>query len=111
MTKKTRPQKYGVENAATKAGRKFRAMQVGPGSGRRNESSAIASVQYTPDEQSRGTPDEVGTLTIVFNRWGYGAYEYYMVPRRTYESLLKSPSMGAFFNYYIRNAYEVGGAA
>jgi hypothetical protein len=47
---------------------------------------------------------ENGILEVEFN-WG-GVYQYEDVPSDTYESLISAPSIGEYFDYFIKKYYK-----
>ncbi len=57
-------------------------------------SSNLLSVGYDPSAE---------TLEVEFKN--QTIYQYYNVPLVMYEQLMQAPSIGAFFNANIRNAY------
>ena len=57
-------------------------------------SSNISSVGYD---------SETETLEVEF--WSGSIYQYYNVPERVYEELMKSSSKGKFLHFQIKNAY------
>ncbi|OCJ03743.1 hypothetical protein A6U87_17565 [Rhizobium sp. AC44/96] len=59
-------------------------------------SSAIRQVEYNSASS---------TLSIWFVESG-GPYDYYGVPQRIYEGLIRARSAGTFFNDYIRDHYK-----
>jgi hypothetical protein len=59
------------------------------------ESSAVSFIYY----------DEVGAELHVEFANGR-AYVYYGVPRKVYDTMLRAPSVGAFFNACIRDRYR-----
>jgi hypothetical protein len=59
------------------------------------ESSALAKVAY--DNQR-------ATLHVEFRDGA--VYQYFGVPRDTYQDLLRADSKGVYFNQYIRNAFH-----
>jgi hypothetical protein len=59
-------------------------------------STAIARIEYNPTTH---------TLKIWFRESG-GPYDYYGVPQSVYEGLIRAPSVGAYFNAYIRDHYS-----
>lgn len=58
-------------------------------------SSSISSIGYDADTE---------TLEIEFNT-GL-VYQFYGVPEDVHAEILEAPSIGAYFNAYIRPAYE-----
>jgi len=60
-------------------------------------STAIRSADYTPHTR---------TLRLWFVESG-GPYDYYGVPQRVYDGLLRASSKGTYFNEYIRDQYSV----
>ena len=60
------------------------------------DSSAISRVEYDAAEEE---------LFVTFRPSGE-TYTYFGVPQEVHEELLSAPSLGAFFNARIRDAYE-----
>lgn len=58
-------------------------------------SSNLSAVGYDPATE---------TLTIEFNDGGL--YEYYNVPQRIYEGLMRDSSKGGYFHRFIRDSYN-----
>ena len=48
--------------------------------------------------------DRAAMLTIVFHHGG--RYRYHGVPRFVYESLLRAPSKGTYFDAHIKDRYR-----
>ena len=59
------------------------------------DSSAIASVGYSPDRAE---------LEVEFTSGN--VYRYFDVPREIYEDLLQASSKGRFFGSFIRGQYD-----
>ncbi len=59
------------------------------------DSSAIASVGYSPDREE---------LEVEFTSGN--VYQYFDVPREVYEDLLQARSKGRFFGSFIRGQYD-----
>jgi KTSC domain len=57
-------------------------------------SSNLASVAYDPSSE---------ILEVEFKN--QTIYQYYNVPQFMHEQLMQAPSIGAFFNANVRNAY------
>lgn len=57
------------------------------------QSSNISSVGYDP---------AVSTLEIEFHSGG--VYQYYGVPRKVYDGLMKAESKGSYFHHYVKLA-------
>jgi hypothetical protein len=60
------------------------------------ESSSLASVVYDP---------EAHLLEVVFRRTGH-IYDYFDVPRATYDALMAASSMGTFLNQVIKPNFD-----
>ena len=58
-------------------------------------SSNIASIGYEPATQ---------TLEVEF--LGARVYQYYGVPEPMHRQIMQAPSVGKFFNAYIKNGYS-----
>jgi hypothetical protein len=58
------------------------------------QSSNVAEVGYNSDTEE---------LQIIFLNGS--SYLYLNVPQNEYENLLQAPSIGSYFNRYIRNQY------
>jgi lysyl-tRNA synthetase class 2 len=59
------------------------------------DSSALSHLYYDPHSE---------TLRAIFRDSGR-IYVYRNVPQATYDELLAAPSLGAFFNSHIRDAF------
>lgn len=59
----------------------------------------VASTNLT----SVGYDAETGTLEVEFSNGR--VYQYYGVPNNMHDQLMRAPSKGQFFNFYIRNSY------
>ena len=59
------------------------------------ESSALAKVHYDNQRAALHAEFRNGAL-----------YQYFGVPRDTYQDLLQADSKGAYFNQYIRSAFR-----
>jgi hypothetical protein len=60
------------------------------------ESSSLASVIYDPEDL---------LLEVVFRRTGH-IYDFFDVPRATYDALMAASSKGAFLNQVIKPRFE-----
>ena len=63
-------------------------------------SSSLRSVGY-----------DAATETLEIEFRSGGVYRYYGVPREVYEALMKAPSLGSYFQAYIRDEYRYARAA
>lgn len=59
-------------------------------------SSSLTSITYVPKDR---------LLEVVFRRTGH-IYDYFGVPRETYEALMAADSKGAFLNQVIKPAFH-----
>jgi hypothetical protein len=64
---------------------------------RKVESSAISAVLYDTDTK---------VLSITFKQGR--TYDYFDVPRKEVDNLVKAPSVGKYFNAHIKR-YSIGG--
>lgn len=60
------------------------------------DSSSLASVTYDPEDCF---------LEVVFRRTGH-IYDFFDVPRATYDALMAAPSKGAFLNQAIKPHFD-----
>ncbi|HEY0139849.1 MAG TPA: KTSC domain-containing protein [Thermoanaerobaculia bacterium] len=59
------------------------------------DSSVIATVGYSPKSKLLEVEFQTGFV-----------YQYYEVPKRVYDALMRAKSVGSYFNRFIRDKYR-----